>query len=137
MNEGEVITAHEVPDSKRKMFLPRYFDRHFIKGESLIYYMAGRLSVDYRGGSWKFMELNNGGFYVVPLSGPLSVNVQWDLNGFDGAMSADAFGIVVTLFVLCLLCEQVTTDAMIDRYHYLRDYAATHPKARKIFQAID
>lgn len=63
-------------------------------------------------------------------------------NGFSGALSADAAGIVATLFALCDLAmeEQDTPqgDALAERYHLLRDYAVgAHSEAAAIAGAID
>ena len=58
--------------------------------------MASRLSEDYGGGYWLFYTLDNGGFYMAPDSdGKFQVISP---NGWEGFMSADAFGITVCLF---------------------------------------
>jgi hypothetical protein len=130
------ISSSVVPAELRAGFFSRYLGRHFLKGESMIYDWARRLSVDYDGGSWEFFELSNDGFYVAPArSGPLQV--EWNLNGFSNALGPDAFGIVVTLFALCHLAELTANDSIIERYHALREFALTHADARKILRAID
>ncbi|MCY0388411.1 antirestriction protein [Robbsia sp. Bb-Pol-6] len=133
--EDQPITVKPVAAEMRANFLPTYFGKHFVRGEAMIYDWASRLSLEYSGGIWEFFELSNGGFYLAPLSGP--VRVQWDLNGFDGVLSADAFGIVVTMFALCHLVE-LTRDRVIgQRYHHLRDFAFDHAEAATIGGAID
>jgi hypothetical protein len=131
------IESKMVPDESRMRFLPRYFGSQFNYGETMIYQWADRLSSDYNGGSWNFFELTNGGFYVAPAHVDRVMRVQWHLNGFDDVMSADAFGVVVTLFALCQLAEKTGDDQPIDLYYALRAYAMTHPEVRKIARAID
>jgi hypothetical protein len=52
-------------------------------------------------------------------------------------MSADAAGIVVTLFALCQLSAETEQDGIVELYHALRDFAAEHAEAGLIFSAID
>ena len=56
-------------------------------------------------------------------------------------MTADAAGIVATLFALGqLAAESENTEAanaLIDRYHFLREFVGGHAEARAIFRAID
>jgi hypothetical protein len=131
------IVSSVVPDKLRINFLPRYLGAHFLRGESMVYDWASRLSHDYQGGSWHFFELSNGGFYMAPAHAGPTLRVQWHGNGYDDTMGADAFGVVVTLFALCHLAEKTGNDKIIDHYHALREYAMTHAEAAEILQAID
>ena len=133
----DVITATLVPDAKRLDFLPSLFGtRLMMRGEGLVYDWMGRLCPDYCGGYWEFYRLSNGAGYLVPrCAGPVRIAV--DGNGFSGSMSADAAGIVATLFALCDLAAQVRDDAVIDLFHGLRDFAAEHAEMALIFAAID
>ena len=133
--EEQPITVKPVSEELRLNFLPRYFGKHFSRGEAMIYDWASRLSTEYSGGYWEFFELSNGGFYLAPVGAP--VHVQWHLNSFDGVLSADAFGIVVTLFSLCHLAEVSGDDDIGERYHHLRDFAFSHAEAATIARAID
>ncbi|KGW11929.1 antirestriction protein [Burkholderia pseudomallei] len=137
MEQNESLIACErVSDEGRLAFLPHHLGLRFLSGETLVYEWARRLSSDYDGGSWAFYTLSNGGFYVAPeLAGPVSVS--WSLNYFEGEMSADAFGIVVTLFALCHLCEKYGDDLHAEKFHLLREFAAGHSEQGKIFAAID
>uniref|UniRef100_UPI001640FEB7 antirestriction protein n=1 Tax=Burkholderia gladioli TaxID=28095 RepID=UPI001640FEB7 len=60
-----------------------------------------------------------------------------DTNGYEGVMSAGAFGIVVTLFVLCYLAEVTRSELISERFHALREFAYGHLEARDIFRAMD
>lgn len=131
------VTAALVADEKRLNFLPAYFGpRLMLRGEGLVYGWMSRLADAYNGGFWNYYELSNGGFYMAPELGRLRLEVAG--NGYSGEMSADAAGIVATLFALGQIVAQIDgTDALIDRYHYLRDFAGDHPEASAIYRAID
>ncbi len=134
------VTAALVDDENRLDFLPTYFGvRLMLRGEALAYGWMRRLADAYKGGFWNYYELSNGGFYMAPELGRLRLEVPG--NGYSGEMSADAAGIVATLFVLCQMANEVdgtdTADALIDRYYYLREFAAAHPEAGEIYRAID
>ena len=137
---NQPVTASLVASNRRLTFLPTYFGpRLMMRGESLVYAWLRRLSEDYNGGFWNYYELSNGGFYMAPVLGRLRLEV--DGNGYSGEMSADAAGIVATLFALGQLAAETQgtdeCDALIDRYHWLREYAGTHAEAAQIYRAID
>jgi len=136
LNE-QAIEVSQVPDSQRTCFLPKHFGTRFmLRGEALVYAWMDRLSDDYRGGFWNFLALSNGGFFLAPArSTPMRVTSE---NGFDGMMSAEAAGIVATLYALCQLANQTCEDDLIEKYHALRDFALSqHAEAACIAQAID
>ncbi len=129
-----MITRRLVPESQRLRFFPRIFGSKFLYGERLIYAWARGLCPDYNGGYWHFYTLDNGGFYVAPDTDQ-RMRVVVDGNGFDGTMSADAAGIVITLFTLGRLAEHFESGT--DHFHALRDYAREHREFPSIFSAID
>lgn len=134
------ITSSLVADSDRPNFLPKYFGNFMLIGETFVYRFADKLAAGYNGGYWHFYSLSNGGFYMAPAyDEPMAITV--DGNYFDDSMSPDAAGIVITLFALNTLVNQYheayDVDDLCDRYHFLRDYACTHPEASLILRAID
>jgi hypothetical protein len=135
------VVANLVAEGDRLSFLPTFFGQHLMmRGEALVFGWLDRLSEDYNGGYWHFYTLTNGGFYLALASDkPMRISVEG--NGFDGEMSADAAGIVATFFALSQLTGEVqgteAGDTLIDRYFFLRDFAAEHVEARLIFRAID
>lgn len=142
--EEPSVTACMVPEDRRLNFLPMYFGpRWMIDGEALVYRWLNRLCADYHSALWHFYELSNGGFYMAPdLPGRLYIRVG--SNGFESAMSADAAGIVATLFALAEIAEKIRDmeetnegDVFADRYHLLRAFALKHAEHALIFQAID
>lgn len=134
------VTAALVADENRLDFLPAYFGpRLMMRGEALIYGWMRRLADAYNGGFWHYYKLSNGGFYMAPELGRLRLDVAG--NGYSGEMSADAAGIVANLFALGQMAGEIqgtdAADALIDRYYYLREFAADHPEASAIYRAID
>ncbi|HFT8010373.1 TPA: antirestriction protein [Burkholderia cenocepacia] len=139
MNQTDTpIQSTLVVEELRMRFLPVRLGRHYLRGEGMFFDWARRLSPDYTGGHWLFFELSNGGFYVAPAAMQVPVTVSWHLNGYDGQMGVEAFGIVVTLFALSHMIELFSDNGhLIDAYHALRDFAASHPEMSAIFRAID
>jgi hypothetical protein len=95
-----------------------------------------KLTTQYTGGYWTFMELSNGGCYLAPQS-EATFHVSVDGNGFDGTVSADAAGITACLFALSHLSFQIRNESIAEHYHQLRDFALEHAEASAIFAAID
>jgi len=139
--EQQPVVASLVREDRRLDFLPTYFGpRLMLRGEGLVYAWLRRLCPSYGGAYWHYYELSDGGFYMAPdLLGRLVLEV--DGNGFRGELSADEAGIVATLFAVGQVVAEIAgtdeADALIDRYHSLRDFAATHPEAAAIYRAID
>ena len=134
----QTITMTVVPNSKRPAFLPEKTSAAYLAFETALYGIADNLSRDYDGGYWEFCELSNGGFYCCR-----ATEDDFDCvssNGFECRMSADAFGITATLFALnCAMDGQsgATLEKLVDGYYRLRDYAAGHEEAARIFRMID
>lgn len=131
------VVATVVSDDERMTFLPRFFGgRLMMYGEALVFDTMRRLSPKYRGGLWKFYTLSNGGYYMAPhVETPMHLSVSG--NWFEGELSGDAAGIVVTLFALSALSIETHIERIGDLFHLLRDYAIEHAEARSILAAID
>lgn len=138
MNEAtSAIVATLVDEDQRLSVLPHYFGfSQMLAAEASIYDYMTKLSIDYTGGHWHFYRLSNGGFYMAP-NMDCPMRVEWWGNGYSGIMTADAAGIVATLFAVNQLASNVRTNKLIDLYHQVRDFAADHPEARAILAAID
>lgn len=137
---SKTITAQAVPTVDRLRFLPEMFGTGLMmRAESLLYHQASQLSVDYTGGYWAFYRLSNGGGYAAPDTAK-RFTVYVPGNDFEGEVSADAFGVIVTLFVFGALCwieNEALREKFNDHYHQLRDFARDHAEAGAIFRAID
>lgn len=58
-------------------------------------------------------------------------------NGYESEVSADAAGIIATLFTLSHLSFKYESDLLPEGYGRLYAFASDHPEASEIFQAID
>ena len=139
--QEQPVTASLVAEAQRLDFLPTYFGpRLMMRGEALVYAWLRRLCERYNGAYWHYYTLSDGGFSLAPdLAERLEIEV--DGNGFRGELSADAAGIVATLFALGRELAEIAgtdaADALIDRYHFLREFVDEHAEAGPIFRAID
>jgi len=131
------IVATEVPEDKRLSVLPDFFGfALMLRAEALAYAWMSKLSIDYTGGHWHFYKLDNGGFYMAP-SEEKDWRIAVDGNGYEATVTADAAGIIATLFMIGQLCHEVQTDAMANAYHALLDFATEHAEQAAILNAID
>ncbi len=132
------LSASLVPEQSRIDCLPSHFGKYMLIAENAIFNIMGELCSTYSGGYWNFFELSNGGFFMAPKADPEhKFNIQCDGNGYDGQMSAEAAGITVTLFAMSRLSFRYQVDTFVDHFHWLREYADSHPEAAEIFAAID
>ena len=132
------ITRSLIHDSDRLTHTANLFGFHWsLHLEPLVYAIADRLSADYTGGYWNFYALSNGGFYMAP-AGNTTFQITCE-NGFEGELSADAFGVTVCMYAYSHLSfsGMLFADACADQYHRLREYALGHPEAEGIMAAVD
>lgn len=132
----EQIVATRVADENRAEFLPRFFGEYCLMGELTVQLWLAQLSTNYRGGYWHFYTLSNGGFYMAPEQQD-ALHLSVCGNHFDAKMSADAAGIVATLFALNELLENEGGDKFVNFYYFLRDFVGCHPEESLIYAAID
>jgi len=137
LNDNSDVLATLVSDAQRLDFLPRHFGRQMMTVEQHLFSRLSELSQDYTGGYWNFYDLSNGGCYLAPTA-PEQLRIVVEGNDFEGALSADAAGITVTLFTLSELAFRLPrVEVLSTRFHQLRDFAADHAEAGLIFRAID
>jgi hypothetical protein len=133
-----IITRQLVAEDQRTQVTAELFGVYFpLQLEPFIFSMASRLSDDYGGGYWLFYMLDNGGFYMAPdLDGRFQVVSP---NGWEGFMSANAFGITVCLFAYSNLSfgSGHFAETCAGLYHALREYMMDHAEARAILAATD
>jgi len=114
------------------------FGYHFtLHLEPLIYTTADSLSSDYKGGYWNFYALSNGAFYLAP-AGYTVFHVRCE-NGFEGELSADAYGITACMYAYSRLSfsGMLIADMCAGQYHRLREYTLEHSEAGAILGAVD
>jgi len=132
------ITRKQVPNHKRIQHTAALFGTNFpLHLEPFVYAITDNIAEEYNGGYWEFYELSNGGFYMAPHSDSV-FNVSCE-NGFEGQLSADAFGIVACLYAYSHLSfgSGAFAETCAQQYHWLRDYMLEHPEAEAILGAID
>ena len=138
ISNTNTITRQLVTDDQRTQITADLFGIYFpLQLEPFIFSMASRLSEDYGGGYWEFYTLGNGGFYMSPDSeGQFQVISP---NGWEGFMSADAFGITVCLFAYSNLSfgSGQFAETCAEQYHLLREYMMDHGEAGAILAATD
>lgn len=124
-------------DAERITYPANIFGTHFpFRVEPFVYDMAGNLSRNYTGGYWNMYGLSNGGFYMAPDSdAPFRVSC---MNGYEGTLSADAFGLVVCLYAYSNLSfSEELADICGEQFHLLREYMFEHQEVKAILAAID
>lgn len=130
------VVASIVPEGRRMEFLPSKFGvTAMLKVETAVFAWMERLCPTYIGGYWNFVELSNGGAYMVPSSAKF-FNVCVDGNGFEGRVSADTAGVIATAFALNGLIWQ-GHDKLSEKYEQLLDYISHHPDQIAIRRALD
>ena len=133
-----LVTRELVPEDQRLAITEKFFGIHYpLQLENVIYDITERMSKDYIGGYWDFYTLSNGGFYMAP-SGDDVYRVTCD-NMFEGDLSADALGIVATLYAYSHLSFSNGRFARVSacHYHRLREYMFEHSEVKSILQATD
>ncbi len=138
ISEVPLQTASIVGDERRLQFLPTLFGRSLlIIGENATYSLMERLSpLDYGGGFWDFYEYEGKPLFLAPRS-KSRFRITGEITGFQGEVSAEAAGIIATLFAFSHLSFQYRSDVLSDGYTRLYEYSADHSEAAEIFQAID
>ncbi|EJJ26236.1 antirestriction protein [Rhizobium sp. CF142] len=130
--------ASIVPDERRLEFLPTLFGRSLlIIGENAVYSFMEQLSpLDYGGGFWDFHEYEGKPLFLAPRC-KSRFRITGAITGFQGKVSAEAAGIIATLFAFSHLSVQHQSEHLSEGYGRLYAYSAYHPEAAEIFQAID
>ena len=126
------ITRTLIAEEDRVTHTANLFGFHFpLHLEPLVYATADRLSVDYTGGYWDFYALSNGRFYMAP-SGDITFHVSCE-NGFEGELSAVAFGITACLYAYSHLSfsGMLIADVCAQQFHWLRECAKHVPTATR------
>lgn len=133
------IYREQLSEAQRGPHAAKLFGIRFpLMVEPYTFDSAGALSEQYDGGYWEFYVLSNGGFYMAP-TGRETFHVVC-ANGFEGDLSADAFGITASLYAHSLLsfaADKALAEECARQYHWLREYAGQHREADAIWRAVD
>ena len=127
-----------VPEARRVAFLPALFSPALMLiGERAVYqFMSWLAPDDYTGGLWHFHEQGGQPLFLSPDSDK-RFRLACETNGYMGEVSAEAAGIIATLFALSHLSFQHEADQLPEAYMRLYELAGEHPEAGEIFKAID
>ena len=127
-----------VAEERRPTFLPELFGpSRMLVAENMVYAMMNSLSpLDYAGGHWDFYELGGRPLFMAPTS-KARYRMACSGNGWQGEVSAEAAGIIATLFAFSHLSFHHAADQLVEGYVRLYEFAGDHPEAAEIFQAID
>ena len=134
-----IITSILIEETQRIKYTAKLFGNNFpMILEPAIYTFAERLSVNYQGGYWNFHELGNDGFYMAPDDREPFLVISD--NGFEGIMSADAFGITACLYAyshLSFTDDPNLAESCARQYHLLREFMFDHAEIKTILAATD
>jgi hypothetical protein len=127
-----------VPEARRMEFFPGLFGRSLmLVGERTVFQFMSWLSPqDYTGGMWHFHELAGRPLFLSPAT-ENRFRMTCETNGYQGEVSAEAAGLIATLFSLSHLSFQHESHHLADTYVRLYEFAGDHPEAGEIFKAID
>lgn len=133
-----LYSATLVPEERRPAFLSKLFGvPMLIIAENTVYAMMDRLSPrDYGGGHWSFYEDRRQPLFLAPTSKP-RFRIESEITGFEGEVSAEAAGIIATLFTFSHLSFRFRSHFLSDGYERLHAYVDGHPEASEVYQAID
>ena len=127
-----------VPDARRMQFLPALFSPALMLiGERTVYqFMSWLAPEDYAGGMLRFHEQGRQPLFLSPDT-EKPFRISCETNGYQGEVSAEAAGIIATLFALSHLSFRHEADQLADAYARLYAFAGDHAEAGEIFSAID
>ena len=127
-----------VPEARRMAFLPALFSPALMLiGERAVYqFMSWLAPDDYTGGLWQFHEREGQALFLSPDSDK-RFRIFCETNGYMGEVSAEAAGIIATLFALSHLSFRHEADQLSEAYMRLYEFAGDHLEAGEIFMAID
>ena len=134
----QIITSQVVPELERMATVDKLFGiQYVLKLEPTVFRMAENIAPAYNGAYWNFYTISNGGFYMAPRGDTIfAVSCE---NGFEGNLSADAFGIAACLYGFSHLSfgDDAFAETCADQYHMLREYMFQHPEVKAILRTID
>lgn len=145
MSEVDIpIPYTKVPTRSRMRFLPNLVAGNMaamVHFESQVFTMMGKSDPNYGGGSWDFIEFENGAKAMV-LSGDYDrkVEVIEQPNYYSGTMSQFALSVAISLCVssrLSFVTRGQTQKNLVENYHKLREVAGNLPDGVEIFGYID
>lgn len=101
----------------------------YLRFETTVFSLVEKFTSEYKGESWNFYSLPEGGFFMAPNT---DQEFNWNNpnNYSSGKISADVLGIICCLYAFSQLGKY-------DLYHILLEATQDHPESSMIFAAID
>lgn len=125
--EAASITTTLVPPIHRDTFLSHHFDLHAKLFERRLHAEMKTLCPDFESGYWNYINLSNGGCYLVPTTQP-SYRIKFRFTRTPEEFDADTTGILATLFTLRSLHRQFPhLERYSNRRRWLMAYASEIP----------
>lgn len=131
------ITATRVPAEGRNDFLMKRIGFAHITWELDIHKHAERFARGYAGDYWEFYDLSNRGLFMAPAHHAEGIHLVVPENGVDQRVSAEAFGLITTIWATARLAAVSHVGAHIDLLDALQAYAIEHAEHHVIKLAIE
>ena len=132
---GRLVTACPLEEAHWGEYINEFFDVYPSQfGMKWHDYML-KLTGQNEWRKWQLYRLNNDGFYFAPTLKP-TYDVSVEATGFHGTLSADATGVVVSIFAFDKLAIEISWGPHLwDCHGFLVEYAKCHPEFSQIRQA--
>lgn len=132
---NEEIIAKIIGVEDRFNVLPFHLRKHILYFESGACTFTQNICKEYSDCYWEFLGLSNGGFYIRPNSDE-RFSIVREVNDYKGKVTADALGIIVSLLSINTLIFYDDSEALIEKYNQLKDYACQHAEKEEILSTI-
>lgn len=132
------ISCVRIADEQRVNHTAALFGINFpLHLEPFVFFMADTMCEAYNNGYWVVYALSNNGFYMAPhAEGQFHIRCE---NGYEGELSAEAFGTVVCLYAYSHLSfgDGEFAQTCAEHFHLLRECMLDRPEAGEMLRAID
>jgi len=139
VQEPEFIKTNLVSSRGRSNFWRFYFGTvpGWERLEDDIFKLMDKMCEVYQGAFWEFSMLTNGGAFIWPDMLETSLRMFNPHNGNETELSPEAAGISVCLMAYSIWSFKTESEALVEYFYQLRDYAMQHPEQAQIFRLID
>lgn len=128
-----------VPKLQRAQTMHQYWGDWCVSLEMFVFSFSfmNTFNDAYNGGYWDLNITSNNALYIS-LSTDEPVRLVSPLNYADETMSADAAGLVLTIYASSYGMHKFSEDAYIlETYDKLMEVVGDHPEASKIYRLLD
>ncbi|MBL4842173.1 MAG: antirestriction protein [Thalassospira sp.] len=139
MSTAQALTefSTRVPELQRAETMHQYWGDRCVNLEMFVFRFMDNFNEAYNGGYWDFNITHNNALYIS-LSTDKPVRLVSPLNYADETMSADAAGVVLTIFACSYALDKFPdAEEILATYDRLMDVFGDHPEASKIYRLLD